>query len=436
MLILPMQKKKPSYKELERRVGKLEETVMSYQKNFVSIVRNLGEKKREDIALKRANERFHAIMNSMDAIVYVADMETHELLFTNRLFDALFGENRIGEKCYSVLQGKSDKCDFCTNHFLFDKDGNPGQCYVWEFQNLVTRRWYQCHDQAILWSSGKIVRLEIANDITERKEFELRLKEREEKLRELNSTKDKFFSIIAHDLKNPFSVLQSGAELLSIYLEKNNLARAKAKSLSIYEAAKQVHSLLENLLEWARSQTNSIQFEPVNFNLKNFVAECVADVENLAKNKTITIFSEIPDGLKLVADKKLLSVIFRNLLTNAIKFTYSEGHIFIKCNAGEESCMISIQDTGIGIAREHQEKLFRIDAHYTRPGTAGETGTSLGLILCKEFIEKHGGKIWVESEVNTGSEFKFTIPHPYKSMDIPANTNGTALRQTTINFPG
>lgn len=432
-----MQKKndKPSYKELERRLGKLEGIVTSYQKNFISIARNLGEKKKAEIELKRDNEHFHAIMDAVDAIVYVADMESYELLYTNHYFDKLFGKNRVGEKCYSVLQNKSVSCDFCTNHLLVDKEGNPRQCHVWEFQNLVTKHWFQCHDQGIVWSDGRVVRLEIANDITEIKEFEQKLKEQEEKLRELNSTKDKFFSIIAHDLKNPFSVLQSGAELLSIYLERNNISMAKSKSRVISDATKQVYTLLENLLEWARSQTNAILFDPVSFNLKKFVAECLSDIETLAKNKSITISNEIPPELKLYADKKLLSVIFRNLLTNAVKFTHKGGLVLVKARSEEDKSEITVLDTGIGIAREDQDQLFRIDAHYSRPGTANETGTSLGLILCKEFIEKHGGRIWVESELNKGSEFKFTIPHFQKNISVNPKP-GTDLGQTAIEFPG
>ena len=427
---------KPRYKELEKKLKQSERTLSFYKENIISFLQNLQEKKMDLLGLKRDNERLLTIMNSIDAVVYVSDMDTYELLFTNKYFDTLFGKNKTGQKCYSVLQGKSQKCDFCTNCYLVDEKGAPNQCYVWEFQNLITQKWFQCHDQAICWSDGRIVRLEVANDITKLKEYEQKLEVSEKKLRELNSTKDKFFSIIAHDLKNPFSVLQSGAELLSIYLEKNNLAKAKSKSQIISEATKQVNVLLENLLEWARSQTDALFFNPQNFIFKIFVSECIEEVKDLAGNKAISIFNEIPPEMKLFADKNLLSVVLRNLLTNAIKFTHKRGNISVKVRNEEEESEITVMDTGIGIAKDHQDKLFRMDAHYTRFGTASETGTSLGLILCKEFVEKHGGKIWVESDIDKGSEFKFPIPLNKKNHTIPLNSPAPVhLSQTTLEFP-
>jgi signal transduction histidine kinase len=336
-------------------------------------------------------------------------MESHEIVFINKYVKKLFGDIN-GKKCYSALQGKAAPCDFCTNHLLIDVNGKANRPYIWEFQNLITKRWYQCHDQAIPWTNGKLVRFEIATDFTLNKENEITLKENQIKLQELNLTKDKLFSIIGHDLKNPFAVLLSASNLLMTYLEKNDLPKVESKANMIHNASKQGYSLLENLLEWARSQTGIIQCMPAVMNLKNSVSESMKLVEGQAKNKNITLTNEVPDDFYLVADEDLLSVVFRNLLSNAIKFTHAEGSVTVKVRTDGDRYEISVVDTGIGIPKEHQNKLFRIDTNYQRKGTEEEDSTSLGLILCKEFIEKHGGKIWVESEENKGSEFKFIIP--------------------------
>jgi len=215
---------------------------------------DITESKKAQQILKEENERFQTTMNAMDSVVYVADMESHEILFVNKYITDLFGDIK-GKKCYSALQGKTAPCEFCTNHLLIDANGNARDPHIWDFQNSVTKGWYQCHDQAIRWTNGDLVRFEIATDITKNIENEQALKESAKKLSELNLTKDKFFSIIAHDLKNPFAVLMSSSELLSRYLEKNDFPKSKAKAAMISKASSNGYALLENLLVWAKSQT-------------------------------------------------------------------------------------------------------------------------------------------------------------------------------------
>lgn len=371
---------------------------------------DITDRKKEEEVLQEENERFHTSMNALDSVVYVADLETHKILFVNKYVSNLFGDI-VGKKCYSALQGKTEPCDFCTNHLLIDAKGKANMPYIWEFKNLITGRWYQCHDQAIQWTDGKLVRFEMASDITVNKENEQTLKKNEIMLKELNATKDKFFSIIAHDLKNPFTVLKTGSELLSMYLEKNDLEKSKAKAVMLSNASRHGYALLENLLAWAKSQTGGIKFEPRKINFKHSVANNIREVEDHAIEKNISIKNEIPDDLVIYADGNLLSVVFRNLITNAIKFTHNAGTIIITAKVENGLVEVAVIDTGIGIPKEHQYKLFRIDANFSRVGTANEASTSLGLILCKEFIEKHKGRIWVESEANKGSEFRFTLPY-------------------------
>ncbi len=229
-------------------------------------------------------------------------------------------------------------------------------------------------------------------------------------LQDINATKDKLFSIIAHDLKNPFASLISSSELLCIYLNDNNIEKSKAKAQMIFDASKNGFSLLQNLLEWAQSQLGKIKFTPIDIQLCDLVNRTIQYSQDQAVSKSIKISNEVPTDLQIVADISLLEFIMRNLVTNAIKFTLVGGNITIKAKSTSTETQISVKDNGVGMSKDIVEKLFRIDTRTSAKGTAGETGTGLGLLLCKEFIAKHSGNIFVESDLGKGSEFKFTIP--------------------------
>lgn len=308
---------------------------------------DITARKKAEFVLKEENNRFTTTMNAMDEVVYVADMETHEILFVNKYVENVFGDI-VGKKCFEALQGKKTPCDFCTNHLLVDKNGKANRTYVWEFQNLITKRWYQCHDQAIQWTDEKLVRFETATDITQNKENEEKLKEHEIKLQELNATKDKFFSIIAHDLKNPFTVLKNGSYLLAKHLENNDLIKSKEKAMMISNATKNTYELLDNLLLWAKSQTASMELDIKNLNLNSRLIKNIKEVENLAIQKNISIINQVNEDFTLEADENLLSAVFRNLITNAIKFTNSGGTVTIKAELSDNHIEIAVIDTGIG----------------------------------------------------------------------------------------
>ena len=231
-----------------------------------------------------------------------------------------------------------------------------------------------------------------------------------ENLKELNATKDKFFSILTHDLKNPFNTIFGFSKLLL-----DNIAKYDAEKIvkfvgAIYTSSQKAFKLLENLLEWSRIQTGQLEPNLKKIKPTDLINEIKSECLEMADAKNINLAAENNFDGFILADKEMIKAILRNLLTNAIKFTYSGGKINIKSQKSNENILFVISDTGTGIEPEHIDKLFRIDNKLSRKGTADETGTSLGLLLCKEFIEKHGGKIWAESELGKGSEFKFTIP--------------------------
>jgi len=249
----------------------------------------------------------------------------------------------------------------------------------------------------------------IKEDITKRKLAKEALIASEQKLRESNATKDKFFSIIAHDLKSPFNSILGFTNLLISNIEKYDKSRIHQFVTSILNAAEQAFKLLENLLEWARAQTGNIIFNPETIVVELVVRDIVNLLYSTAKNKNISITYDL-EIIEIFADRNMLNTILRNLISNAIKYTKSEGKIQIFARDDGKFAQFTIKDNGVGMSQENVSKLFKITEKISLPGTENEKGTGLGLLLCKEFVERHGGKIWVESELGKGSKFMFTIP--------------------------
>jgi len=229
-------------------------------------------------------------------------------------------------------------------------------------------------------------------------------------LRELNATKDKFFGIIAHDLKNPLSSLIGASELLINYVNQLDIDNILNISMLLHGSAQQGYALLENLLEWSMTQTGKIEFLTQKMIINDVIRDTLSIFKTQATNKNVDLQFKINGILEAEFDKNLISSVLRNLLSNAIKFTPKNGKVFIYAHKVNDNIEISIKDTGIGIPDNIGNNIFRIDVKYTREGTEQEKGTGLGLLLCREFVERHGGKIWVESKLGEGSEFKFTIP--------------------------
>jgi signal transduction histidine kinase len=261
----------------------------------------------------------------------------------------------------------------------------------------------------------RTIDLEFANnklqdELTERTRTQEALKKSEAMLKELNTTKDKFFNIVAHDLKNPFTSLLGSSELLFENIDKMNNNTIRDLATILNDSAKGGYAILQNLLDWSRSQTGMLQINPEMINLKVLIDENIANLRLPASNKSITLSSELLEDVILVSDKNMINTILRNLLGNAVKYTPRGGAISVITKSGPLEVLITVRDSGIGIQQEKIPNLFRIDSKHSDPGTDNEQGTGIGLKLCKEFAEKLGGRIWVESTVNKGSEFKFAIP--------------------------
>jgi len=252
----------------------------------------------------------------------------------------------------------------------------------------------------------------IVNDITDRKKTEEALQKNEERLKDLVATKDKFFSIIAHDLRSPFNSIIGFLELLQANFESLSTFEKKSYLKLIDDDTKKTLKLLDNLLEWAKVQTGKISFEPIKQKLLPIIKNVEETLDSSLKLKLLKLnFVGIPDELDIFCDTNMLTTILRNLISNAIKYSHSGGTITIYAIKSDLDIELYVADNGIGMSKEIIKGIFKISEQVSTPGTANEIGSGLGLILCKDFVEKHNGKIWVESELGIGTKIGFSIPY-------------------------
>jgi PAS domain S-box-containing protein len=251
----------------------------------------------------------------------------------------------------------------------------------------------------------------LCREITSRKQAEAEINSKNLELVKINAEKDKFFSIIAHDLRSPFNAFLGFTRMMAENLNELSLDDIKKIAVVMSNSATNLYNLLENLLEWSQLQRGLIKFKPVSFLLLPRVSECILSIIEPADKKGLEISYDIAENISVFADANMFASIIRNLVSNSVKFTPKSGKIMIRAKiSNNNSVEISISDTGIGMKKELIRGLFHLDEKTNRKGTEGEPSTGLGLIICKDFIEKHGGTIWVESEEGKGSNFHFILP--------------------------
>lgn len=244
----------------------------------------------------------------------------------------------------------------------------------------------------------------------QRRQSEEALRVSESNLRESNASKDKFFSIIAHDLRGPFNAIIGFSELLHTDYDTFDESEKKGMIRNIHDASVSTFKLLNNLLEWSRIQTGGSKPKPESVDLSTVANNSITALKPLSEKKNIKLFSGIPFGTVAFCDENMISTVIRNLISNSIKFTRNGGEVRLSALVREKYIEVDVSDTGIGIAAEHLRKLFKIDESFKTGGTDGERGTGLGLLLCREFIEINGGKIWATSQEGVGSQFRFILP--------------------------
>jgi PAS domain S-box-containing protein len=265
--------------------------------------------------------------------------------------------------------------------------------------------------------NGEIMRVASVRDISERIKSEEEIRRVNTELRNAIAEKDKFFSIIAHDLKSPISGFLSLTKILVEDFEELTVKEVNRSLDALYASSVRVYALLENLLEWARVQQGLLTCSPSHFLLKGVVRASLDFTHSVADQKGIVLRDETPDDLIVCIDPPMIGTVLRNIISNALKFSNRGGQVRITARLDGDMVTVAVRDEGVGMDRHTLSMLFSLDNKITRPGTEGEASTGLGLILCKEFIEKHGGTIWVESSPGQGTTFSFTLPLADKKCD-------------------
>ncbi|MBE0586312.1 MAG: hypothetical protein IH612_21425, partial [Desulfofustis sp.] len=280
----------------------------------------IAERLNAEIRLRQSNELFSGMVESIDGIIYVADFDSHEILWANTYLKKLFGFDPVGRKCWQFIHASSDgPCSFCVNNHLLGIDGEPTGSYQWEYQNPFNKRWYGAKDLAIRWSNGKYVKLEIAIDITEQKQLQHFLQEARRQAEIARNLRSRFVALVAHDLKSPF---YSMTQMLKRILERETFSSQVHRQFleNIVTNGYRMLQMIDDLLSMDRFESAEVKLERTFFNATDMVSEVIANFHHLASEKSLRVVNLLPVDCPLFADKYLYFVVLNNLLSNAIKF--------------------------------------------------------------------------------------------------------------------
>lgn len=385
------------------------------------ISRDITERKQAEEALKESEARFRGILQSVTSVSvqgYNADGITQ---YWNKASENLYGyteKEAVGRNLLDLIIPSEMHNEVKQAIKDMAKTGLPipaGELSL--MRRDGTRVSVYSSHTLVKSPDGSLEFFCIDIDLTELKKSQEKLLELNNQLLELNATKDKLFTIIAHDLRSPFTGILGFSDLLYKNIRNYDIEQSEKYIKLIYTSVKHTFNLVENLLAWANTQTGKIKFFPETFQLYPVVQNIINMLSSTADVKQISIKNLAHQEISIFTDKSLLGTILRNLISNAIKFTPKAGAIEVQTFQHSHCIEIIVKDNGIGIESDVQKKLFLMDNNYTTKGTENEKGSGLGLILCKEFVEKLGGEIWIESEGGTGTCFHFTVPN-YTETDF------------------
>ncbi|QQS35440.1 MAG: PAS domain S-box protein [Ignavibacteriales bacterium] len=381
-----------------------------YQGSF-AVFTDITQRKKVELSLQETNERYKELAESFTDMFFALD---RNLCYTywNSAAEKITGiqsENVLGKSVTEIFPKINSNRILVSLqavvlnqkpvNIVFDSHKDEIREYF-EFNIYPSRQ-------------GLVV---FCRDITERIAAEEAVRKYSEELKELNAAKDKFFSIISHDLKSPFQGLLGFSSVLKDEYENLTPEEIKTFTSHIQNTTKNLYNLLQTLLQWSRIQTGKMEFHPAVCNLNEEVTYAFNLLQGMADNKRIKLQNKVSEEISVYADTNMLNSIFLNLITNAIKFTLPGGSVTITAIRDYNRIKVSVEDTGVGIKAEHFDFLFRIDKQFTTAGTDRESGSGLGLIICKDLVRKHNGEIYVESEPGRGTRFIFTLPDDKKNF--------------------
>jgi two-component system, OmpR family, phosphate regulon sensor histidine kinase PhoR len=344
-------------------------------------------------------EQFAAVSSIFDAVemvLYVADMGTHELLFLNTHAERLWGRNNVGRRCYDVLQASQNgPCTFCTNHRLIE-NGRACPPVVWEFQNTMNQRWYLCIDRAIPWSDGRLVRMEVAIDITERKAHE--------------QFQEQYVGLISHDLRTPLSTIAVSASTLKLLLERHAFSQGAKPVDMILRSTRRMAEMIDDLLETTRLESGQLQLHMSRLDLAELAAAVIGSLR-VEASRPIYLASTGP--APVLADAGRLERVLENLIGNAIRYSQPGTPVSVRIETKDHETVVTVADRGVGIPAGELPNLFQ--RFYRGTGTRSPNGLGLGLYTSRLIVDSHGGRIWADSEVGTGSTFGFALPTAHRA---------------------
>ena len=382
---------------------------------ILGISRDITERKEAETKLRESEERFETLAEHSKVITWEID-ENGLYTYISDVCRTVLGYNPeeiIGKKHFYDLHPEEGREAFKSEVFVFLMQKKLVRGHINALENKEGNVvWVSTNALPTFFSDGKLMGCRGTDtDITERKEAEDQIKQKNEELRELNSEKDKFFSIIAHDLRGPFNGFLGLTDIFASELSTMNLDDIQHLAQLLKESANNLYRFLENLLEWSQMNRGLKTANRKQLLIKNIINDNILLIKNHAANKEIKISTDVQEDMTVFADKYMLETVLRNLLSNAVKYTKKGGSITVSArNTTDKLIEVSVTDTGIGMNKEMIHDLFRIDAKTSRKGTDGESSTGLGLLICREFIEKNEGILTVDSKEGKGSTFRVSLP--------------------------
>lgn len=377
------------------------------------IITDITKRKNIEEKLKESEKKFRMLVETTSDWIWEIDIDGN-FIYASPQVEKLLGykpEDLMGKNAFDLMPRKeAERVDGIYSNFVKSKSA---------FKGMINVNLHKNGDEIIIESNGEPVLDSDGNfigyrgvdrDITERKKAEEKVKQYSKQLEEVNADKDRFISILSHDLRDPFNALLGFSDILIENINKFDIQKIEEFLISINTISNQTFKLFEQTLLWAKSQSGKLIIRPEQFSFIEITKEIINRFKNQISKKNIEINYDDKNEINLYLDLNIYKAIMRNLISNAIKFTHQNGIINIYAEKNNKQTIITVSDNGVGIDKNNISNIWNISERYSTNGTNKEKGSGFGLTLCKELVEKHGGKIWVESEVGKGSDFKFSLP--------------------------